>query len=251
MKINPYIVKASARYVSTYFSTYLDTNFTYHNIVHTTYVAKAVHTLCCDMNISAHQNRILSVSAWFHDLGFTQCIEGHEEAGAELAGNFLESKGIDQEDIATVKACILSTHYPQQPTKLLEKIICDADLMYLGDKCYLKTSALLRKEWELTKAITYTDSEWYQLNIQFVSAHHFHTRYCLTHIEKKKTKNVRLLENMLRSNSKEKTECGLEEALVACKQGKGSKGRLTKVVENLLNSSCNSHMKFAVLSSIK
>jgi predicted metal-dependent HD superfamily phosphohydrolase len=208
MKIDSQIVKDSARYISNYFSNYLDSSFTYHNMVHTTYVTKAVHTLCSVMGVGEHQMKVLSVSAWFHDLGFTQCIEGHEEAGAALAETFLKGNGIDQEDIAIVKSCILSTHYPQQPNNLLEEIICDADLMYIGDQCYFKTSALLRKEWERTKGIDYTDAEWYQLNIQFLSAHHFHSWYCLSLVEKEKNKKVKLLENWLESITKKNNVCG-------------------------------------------
>jgi predicted metal-dependent HD superfamily phosphohydrolase len=199
MKIDTDIIKISARYVSNYFSNYLDPNFTYHNILHTTYVAKAVNALCTIMEVNEHQRNVLLLSAWFHDLGFAVNIEGHEQAGAELAKDFLQGRHVAEEDIAAVKTCILSTHYPQKPTTLLQEIICDADLMYLGDNNYFTTSARLRKEWELTKAITYRDAEWYRLNIHFVSTHHFHTTYCRSHTEEKKNKNVKILENLLLS----------------------------------------------------
>jgi predicted metal-dependent HD superfamily phosphohydrolase len=197
MKISKDIVKASVHYVSNYVSSYLHPNFTYHNIVHAAYVAKAVNTLCTVMDVKEHQKNVLLLSAWFHDLGFTKNIEGHEEAGAELAQNFLRAKSIDEDDITAVRRCILSTRYPQGPTMLLEEIICDADLMYLGHKSYLITSAQLRKEWELTRYMTYNDAEWYKLNIHFVTAHHFHTPYCRSYMEERKKRNVELLERML------------------------------------------------------
>ena len=201
MKINTDIVKASARYVSNYFSKNLDAKFLYHNLSHTTYVVKAVNTLCRVMGVDEHQKKVLLVSAWFHDLGFTQQIEGHERIGAKLADEFLKLNGVDEEDIAIVKSCILSTYYPQKPTTLLEELLCDADLMHLGDKDFLITANLLRKEWELTKAITYSDTQWNKANIQFVSAHHFHTWYCHNNVEKKKNKNIKLLAGKLQSTT--------------------------------------------------
>jgi hypothetical protein len=85
----------------------------------------------------------------------------------------------------------------------LQKIICDADLMYLGDRNFFKTSDGLRKEWELTRHVTYSDMEWYKLNLNFVSSHHFHTTYCVSSVEKKKDKNVKLIENKYELSLKE------------------------------------------------
>jgi predicted metal-dependent HD superfamily phosphohydrolase len=199
VKINTDIVKASVRFVSNYSSKNSDTKFLYHNLSHTTNVVKAANTLCTVMGVDEHQKKVLLVSAWFHDLGYTQQIEGHERIGAKLAEEFLNLNGVNEEDIAIVKSCILSTYYPQKPTTFLEEILCDADLMYLGDEDFFITSALLRKEWELTKAVTYSDMQWNKATIQFLSSHHFHTEYGQNNVEKKKNKNIKLLADWLQS----------------------------------------------------
>ena len=232
MKINTEIVKESARYVSDYFSKNLDPKFTYHNLSHTIYVVKAAEMLCEAMKVNNHHKKILLVAAWFHDLGYTQQIDSHETAGAFIAEKFLSEKNVDKEDIDLVKCCILSTHYPQKPATRLEEILCDADMMHLSDKAFIDAAALLRKEWEFVKGKKYTDEEWYNLNVQFVSAHQYHTSYGIKNLESHKNKNVkRLSSNLEEVTNKQNNLNGME--LLPDKQKKKNKERLERGVETL------------------
>ena len=193
MKINNEIVKESAKYVSDYLSRNLDSKFTYHNLSHALYVAKAAEMIASSMKIESHQKRILLVAAWFHDIGYTQQIDNHETAGAAIAEKFLAEKDVDKEDIESVRSCILSTHYPQKPNTILESILCDADMMHLSDKAFIDLGVCLRMEWELTKVKKLTDEEWYDLNIQFVSTHRYHTSFAIKNLESHKNKNLKKL----------------------------------------------------------
>ena len=197
MKINIDILEAAAKYVTGYFAHKLDSKFTYHNCSHTGYVVRSVKKLCAIMKVKEHEMNLLSVAAWFHDLGFTKQIEGHEQIGAQLAEEFLLANKVDEKEITLVKSCILATRYPQYPTTILEQIICDADLMYLGDKDFFKISANLRQEWEFTKSITYSDADWYRMNLNFISFHRFHTRYAFSNVERQRNKTVKILEMKL------------------------------------------------------
>src|SRR5262245_25330313 len=151
MKINNEIIKESSKYVSDYLSLNLDSKFTYHNLSHTLYVVKAAEMIASSMKIENHQKKVLLVAAWFHDIGYTQQIDNHETAGASIAEKFLLEKNVDREDIAMVRSCILSTHYPQKPGGILQSILCDADMMHLSDKAFIDVGPSLRMEWELTK----------------------------------------------------------------------------------------------------
>lgn len=197
MNINPTVVKAAALFVNRHFNTNPGGSFRYHNRHHTNYVVKATARLCEAMEMGEHEKAILLTAALFHDLGFTVRIEGHEEAGASLAEDFLKASGVDEEEISLVKSCILATAYPQKPATVPEEILCDADLLYLGDVCFFRTSEALREEWKLTKGITYTDEEWCKQNIRFLSAHRFHTNYGRTVAERGKQRNIRRLEARL------------------------------------------------------
>lgn len=240
MKTNENIVAASAAYVNDYFSKNLNPAFLYHNFSHTAQVAKAVSTLCTAMRINRHQKKLLLIAAWFHDLGFTRQIDDHEKEGARLAEEFLRANEMEEEDIETVKSCIQATSYPQKPTTLLQQIICDADLMYLGGKDFIKISNLLRKEWELTRSITYTDIEWYWSSIRFASAHHFHTPYCAVKVERGKNKNIRLLLHKLRPEPNQASR--YEKEVFMYRPERGVKGRLKRRVEAFFRAAAGKHL---------
>src|SRR5690242_1579797 len=127
MRIDSTIAKAARAYVREYLARGLDGKFEFHNEAHTETVVEAVNTICQEIAIDEHGRRILQVAAWFHDLGYTQRMENHEDIGAALAEKFLETHGVDQTDIDMVKDCIIATHYPQHPLNTIEEILCDAD----------------------------------------------------------------------------------------------------------------------------
>lgn len=68
----------------------------------------------------------------------------------------------------------MATKIPQQPHNLLEQIICDADLDYLGRDDFYKIGETLRKEF-LHYSIVNSDEEWETLQIKFLQNHHYHT----------------------------------------------------------------------------
>jgi predicted metal-dependent HD superfamily phosphohydrolase len=197
MKINSEIVKACASHVSEYLPAHLDKKFTYHNLSHTLTVVKAVDKLSDKLVTDEHEKEILQVAAWFHDTGYTEGTDNHEFSGCLIAERFLSRLDVNDEDISTVKSCIMATRYPQHPETLLQQILCDADMIHLGKKNFCEGSALLRKEWKLTKAVSYSDKEWHELNIKFLSFHQFYTSYCLENTEPKKQKNIERLRELL------------------------------------------------------
>lgn len=235
MHINPSVVKAAATYVNSYFKTHLNGSFLYHNPLHTRYVVKAAAKLCEVTGVGAKKKSILLTAAWFHDLGFTVQIEGHERAGAALAEDFLKAKGIDENDITLVKACILATCYPQEPTNLLEDILCDADLLYLGDACFFSMSEALRQEWYLTRGMTYTDEEWCKQNIRFLSAHRFQTPYGASVTEGGKQQNISWLKAKPRLIEKSNSAELLQKALFLQKPISAMKRTPRASVPNTLN----------------
>lgn len=198
MKIDSIIVKAAEAYVRNYMSEHLDKNFGFHNLSHTLTVVKAVETICVESGIDKHEKRILQVAAWFHDLGYTQRIDEHEDIGALLAEKFLKGKGVDESDIELVKSDIIATHFPQHPLTASEKILCDADMIHLADKNYFEKADVLRKEWASTRNKVYTDEEWLRINIAFLSDHSYHTSYCRENFDERKQKNIKKLVLFLR-----------------------------------------------------
>ena len=70
----------------------------------------------------------------------------HEAAGCVIARETLPEFGFDKKSIARIEEMIMATKVPQQPTTQLARILCDADLDYLGGMEYTEISTTLYQE---------------------------------------------------------------------------------------------------------
>ena len=254
MKITNQIIAEASAFVSNLFEKNLKKEFYYHDFFHTFLVVNATAILTDATEISKADKRILLVAAWFHDTGYIKQIEEHEKHGASIAEEFLRSKNIDDAEIDLVKACILATQFPQQPQSILEQIICDADMVHVCEPNFMERSNLLRKEWAATQGKNYTDEEWYQVNIDFINKHSFHTKYSGEQFEKAKSKNLKkVLQKMEEAyaapviNGKEKPATIIKDE----KTRKEQSPRLERGVETLFRLTSGNHMKLSGMADNK
>ena len=163
----------------------------YHNLEHTEQVVAACLKMADFYKLDEKEQFTLAAAAWFHDTGFCLGkVEGHEEAGAELAENFLKYKLEDQDILTGIRKCILATRMPQKPETLLEQIICDADLFHMGTNLFWERNKLLRKELEFEQGKKISKHEWRKNSITFMEAHEFQSSYGKTFLQKVKLKNI-------------------------------------------------------------
>ena len=94
--------------------------------------------------------------------------------------------------IKKVGGCIRSTQWPQKPTNLLERILCDADLYHLAAPNFLRMSDALREE-RAKFGIEYSNEEWLTLNIDFFEKHHYWTCYGHEVLNARKQRNLQEL----------------------------------------------------------
>jgi predicted metal-dependent HD superfamily phosphohydrolase len=252
MKINREIQQQAAEHVRVYFTNKLSQQYCYHNLQHTENIINAINEIADGMHLNDQQRLILLVAGWFHDVGYVSKIEGHEQIGARMAERFLKNRKVDAEDIRQVKSCILSTTYPQHPQSILEQVICDADLLHLGQKDFLHKSALLREEWSLTGKLTYTDEQWYTLNLEFISKHAFHTAYCKMNYDKRKNKNIVFLTTLLKEIKKKQSfQLTKENAIESENEKKRMSRKMKGGVETFFRTTSNNHMQLSSMADSK
>jgi HD superfamily phosphodiesterase len=104
----------------------------YHNLKHTVDVVTEVELIGWAEGISDENILLLKTAALFHDIGHTVSYDDHEYYSAEIAKQILPKFNYTPEEIATICDVIQSTKLPPNPKNILEEIICDADLDYLG-----------------------------------------------------------------------------------------------------------------------
>lgn len=165
---------------------------TYHSVEHTRYVLEKVIYIASKENISEPDLLLLKIAALYHDIGFIKSHIDHEDIGCEIATKDLKRFNFSTEDIDTVCGMIMATKIPQNPKNHLEEILADADLEYLGTVHYFSVSELLYEELKyFNKELT--PQQWYNIQVDFINEHRYHTNYCKHYKSFRKTKNLEIL----------------------------------------------------------
>lgn len=190
------LLKKIEDHVNLFFIENNDTRLFYHNLSHTRDVADAAKKIAEHYQLDDRSLFIVCAAAWFHDTGYLVTNpESHELKSAELAELFLKSMELNEEEIAEITKCIMATKIPQMPESLPEKIICDADLFYLGTDSFREKSKFLKKEIEAIKNIKIDGNEWRAINIKMLETHNYHTDYCRTLLDKIKAEHLERVKN--------------------------------------------------------
>lgn len=177
--------------------TELPSNLFYHGLHHTKDVCNSAEHLAQLENIQGEELIILRTAAWYHDVGFTVQYSKNEPIAAAIARDTLPNFGYSSEQITVVCNCILATEVPQLPQKHLEKILCDADLDYLGRDDFYMIAQSLRREWIENGQFTSSLRSWYELQYRFVSNHRYHTDSAIALRQQTKLLHIRELRELL------------------------------------------------------
>ena len=170
----------------------------YHDVNHTLDVYNASITIAIREKITGKELDLLKVAALFHDSGFTATVKGHEEVGCELARKTLPKYGFDEKQIEQICDLIMSTKIPQSPKNLLQRIICDADLDYLGRDDFYSTGNKLFQELNAT-GMKLNEEAWNRLQIGFLDKHSYWTKTSKAIREPKKKYHVNKVRALVNS----------------------------------------------------
>jgi putative nucleotidyltransferase with HDIG domain len=147
----------------------------YHGIHHTLDVLKMASEICESEGVEGHNLILVKTAALFHDAGFVKNKHaGHEAEGCTMAREYLPGFGYAEKDIETICGMIMATKIPQSPTNLLEEILCDADLDYLGRDDFFSIGSSLYEELQAYH-ILQDEQSWNRLQVSFLTSHKFYT----------------------------------------------------------------------------
>jgi len=153
----------------------LPTDLYYHGLHHTRDVLATTQVLCEEEKIDAHNTILLKTAALYHDAGFLRHHFNHEVLGCEIVREYLPEFGYTKTDIEKICGMIMSTKIPQSPKNNLEKILCDADLDYLGRSDFKLIGDTLYKELKAYEVID-TEERWNRMQVHFLEKHRFFTK---------------------------------------------------------------------------
>ncbi|WP_417786440.1 Pycsar system effector family protein [Tenacibaculum sp.] len=214
------LIQETEQFVIDLLSEKLDKNFVYHNIAHTQRVVEKSLELIEGENFSEEQQQVLTLAAWFHDVGYTVNPENHEEESIKIATNFLQSKEASEGVIDEVSKLITSTKMGTKPVTELEKVLRDADCSHVGSKNYSDFNELLRKERELVCDKKIKTVEWDDSNLEFLTKHRFYTSKASKLWEKQKSKNIAQLLKRKQKQTQEDAKLKQKKEELAYKKNK-------------------------------
>jgi len=168
----------------------------YHGVHHTLDALNTCKVYLKHNSISTHDAKLLRLGVLLHDIGFTETNDEHEQKGSEIAKRMLADYDFPTEDIDVIVGLILTTKVPQQPKTLLEKIICDVDLDYLGRSDFYEIGNKLFKELKSLSLIDNFD-QWNKLQIKFLEAHSYHTDFAIKNRQPQKELRIEELKKLV------------------------------------------------------
>lgn len=171
----------------------LPPNMLYHNSRHTMDVITQVEVIARNEKVSNEDLLLLKSAALLHDTGFLMEYKNHEYNSTIIATDVLKGFGYSQAQIDQINKLIIATHPNHNPTNLLEMIIKDADLDYLGRSDFFNLSNLLLDEIQYFNGKIERE-KWQKQQLKFMNKHEFYTKtgkllrekYKLQHIQKLK-----------------------------------------------------------------
>jgi uncharacterized protein len=169
----------------------------YHSVSHTRDdVAPAAERLAGLEGIQGEDLVLLLTGAYFHDIGFVERRFNHEKASQRIARHALPGFGYSPAQLDVVERLIEATRLPQSPHNLLEQILVDADLDVLGRADFMASSQGLRAELAVFEAPV-TDKEWYTIQVEFLTSHHYFTSAARKLRDAQKAQNIETMKELL------------------------------------------------------
>lgn len=185
-KLQGFIVKKLNEELPSYLS--------YHGVHHTLEVLRVCDQYLNRLQISGREAFLVRTAALIHDVGISKTYSGHEEASIQFANLCLPDWGYSKTDLDLINGMIMATKIPQKPGNVYDKILCDADLDYLGTDQFYPIGDTLYREL-LALKIVHNEKEWDKLQINFLVKHKFHTDFAIRNREPVKMKFVQEILN--------------------------------------------------------
>ena len=174
----------------------LPKHLSYHSIDHIKDVYNSSKRIGNAENISSEDMTLLLTAALFHDSGFIERAKEHEKLSCKIARQYLPQYNYNPIQIDKICGMIMATKLPQTPLNILEEIICDADLDYLGRDDFFTIGDRLFTELSMYGIIN-NENDWNKLQISFLEKHHYFTKTAILLRQSKKDEHLHLLKQKI------------------------------------------------------
>ena len=237
------IIQSAKAYVLALLEEKLPAKLVYHSPKHTSRVVKEAKALGEAADLAAPDLEALLLAAWFHDAGYIDTYDGHEFRSAELAGEWLDAQHYPPERAALVQTLIKATHREAERRTPLEKLLVDADMSGMGREDFFANGELLRAEWEAALGQTYTNTEWAESQLDFLTSAKFYTPAAKDRYKTQFKDNIKAQRKALKKTEKKRKKKVEEE--------QGTFAEPKRGIETMFRTMYSNHMKLSDMADKK
>lgn len=176
----------------------LDPNLSYHSLEHTLDVISAANRIAKEERMNEEISELINVAALLHDTGFLIQYFNNEPEACKLAGEWMPQFGYNPDQVKMVCEMILATRIPQTPPHHFARIICDADLDYLGRDDFFPIGQKLFQEF-LMHGVVDGEESWNRLQVSFLESHQFFTETSVNMRTQVKMQHLNKLKTLVNS----------------------------------------------------
>jgi len=250
------ILKESIEYVEQLLKENFIPENIYHNLNHTKEVAGIAGLLGEKLHFSDEELEIVTIAAWFHDVGYIEAVDDHEIISTKMAAEFLTGKNYPVDKIKQVSDAILATKMPQSAKSKIGEVLCDSDLHHLGTKEFFDKNELFRVELERRWGKNFSDSEWLEHTIDFFTKQSFFTKAASKMYDDQKQANLLKLQKQYRKKLKRDEEDELRGAKLdfekeKLEKKKGLENKSDRGIETMFRNVMRTHMSLSLMADNK
>lgn len=171
---------------------------TYHDYEHVRDVYRMSREIGRAEGLNDEELKLVLTAAILHDIGFTIGPQEHEKSSCEIARQMLPAFNYSEEQIRIIESLIMVTSIPHKPENLMQMVICDADLDYLGRDDFFSRAEELYKEF-LNLGIVTDRKSWNEVQVKFLNLHKFFTRTSIAARNEKKAAHLKMIKEELKN----------------------------------------------------
>lgn len=168
----------------------------YHNYKHTIDVVNQAELIGYGEKVTDEEILLLKTAGLLHDAGHIISYQNHEYYGCQIAQEILPQYNYTPDQIQRINQLIMATELPPRPHNLLERIMCDADLDYLGRIDFIPVSNTLYDELKAQNKMG-SLNDWNKIQVKFLTSHYYFTETANKLREVNKEKQIERLKSII------------------------------------------------------
>lgn len=171
-----FCIKTLQEAALSYLAEHLDRRYSYHNAVHSQDVCAALEEFLQSTAdpFEPSEREALQIAAIFHDFGYLVRPDENEICCREYVQMFGKEFALPPALQVRAMELIMETAFPYRPISAAGKLLCDADIEYIGRDIFWQRAADFRQELAAQGQVM-TDLQWYCREVEFLRSNAFFT----------------------------------------------------------------------------